>query len=82
MKKILVYSVLLILISISSFAQNEKSTRGHEGNPWYSNTDTTRLNVSDAEWKKVLPPDLYAVAREKDTERPFSGKYSTTVDWS
>jgi len=43
------------------------------GNPYYSNTDTTKLNVSDAEWKKVLSPDLYAVAREADTERAFTG---------
>ena len=42
-------------------------------NPYYSNTDTTKLNVSDAEWKKVLSPDLYAVAREADTERAFTG---------
>lgn len=42
-------------------------------NPYYSNTDTTKLNVTDAEWKKVLSPDLYAVAREADTERAFTG---------
>ena len=43
-------------------------------NPYYSNTDNTKLNVSDAEWKKVLSADLYAVAREADTERAFTGK--------
>ena len=43
-------------------------------NPYYSNSDTNKLNVSDAEWKKVLSPDLYAVAREADTERAFTGK--------
>ena len=43
-------------------------------NPYYSNTDTTKLNVSDAEWKKILPPDLYAVSRNADTERAFTGK--------
>ena len=42
-------------------------------NPYYSNTDTTKLNISDAEWKKVLSPDLYAVARQADTERAFTG---------
>lgn len=42
-------------------------------NPHYSNTDTTKLNLSDAEWKKVLSPDLYAVARHADTERAFTG---------
>ncbi|PXY44111.1 peptide-methionine (R)-S-oxide reductase MsrB [Flavobacterium hydrophilum] len=45
------------------------------GNPYYSNTATTKLNVSDSEWKKVLPEDVYAVMREADTERPFTGKY-------
>ncbi|WP_161964285.1 MULTISPECIES: peptide-methionine (R)-S-oxide reductase MsrB [Chitinophaga] len=44
-------------------------------NPYYSRTDTEKLHVSNAEWKKVLPPELYAVAREQATERPFSGKY-------
>lgn len=42
-------------------------------NPYYSNTETSKLNLSDAEWKKVLSPDLYAVAREADTERAFTG---------
>ena len=43
-------------------------------NPYYSRTSTEKLNVSDAEWKKVLPQDLYATAREGDTERAFTGK--------
>jgi peptide-methionine (R)-S-oxide reductase len=47
-------------------------------NPWYSRTDTTLLRVKDEQWKKILPTDLYAVAREKDTERPFTGKYWNT----
>ena len=44
-------------------------------NPYYSRTDTTKLNVTDAEWKRVLPVSIYAIAREADTERPFTGKY-------
>lgn len=80
MKKTSIYIVLLLFIASGSFAQNERSNHGHERNPWYSNTDTTHLQVSNAEWKKILSADLYAVAREKDTERPFTGKYwkSTT----
>lgn len=42
-------------------------------NPYYSNTDTTKLNVSNTEWKKILSQNLYAVAREADTERAFTG---------
>lgn len=45
------------------------------GNPYYSRTDTTHLTVGNSEWKKILSDDLYAVAREQDTERPFTGKY-------
>ena len=44
-------------------------------NPYYSRTDTTVLNVKDETWKKILSPDVYHVAREKGTERAFTGKY-------
>lgn len=47
-----------------------------KNNPYYSRTDRTPLHVSNAEWKKILPPDLYAVAREASTEYPFTGKYN------
>lgn len=43
-------------------------------NPYYSHTSTEKLNVSNTEWKKILPENLYAVAREADTERAFTGK--------
>ncbi len=44
-------------------------------NPYYSRTDTTTLHVRDDEWQKVLPEDIFQVARNKDTERAFTGKY-------
>ncbi|MBL7878518.1 MAG: peptide-methionine (R)-S-oxide reductase, partial [Chryseobacterium gambrini] len=47
-----------------------------KNNPYYSRTDRTKLNVSNGEWKKILSPDLYAIAREANTERPFTGKYN------
>lgn len=47
----------------------------HSKNPHYSHTDTTKLNVPLAEWKKLLPEDLYYIAFEKGTERAFTGKY-------
>nr|WP_228409840.1 peptide-methionine (R)-S-oxide reductase MsrB [Chryseobacterium sp. T16E-39] len=64
-----------MLIGGSIYGQNLKSDQGHEHNPYYSTVDTTKLKVSDAEWKKVLPKNLYLVAREKNTEMPFTGKY-------
>ncbi|HVA82322.1 MAG TPA: peptide-methionine (R)-S-oxide reductase MsrB [Candidatus Binataceae bacterium] len=35
---------------------------------------------SDAEWQKILTPEQYKVARQKGTERAFSGKYAESHD--
>lgn len=37
--------------------------------------DTGKVVRSDAEWKKILSPDVYQVTRKKGTERAYSGKY-------
>jgi peptide-methionine (R)-S-oxide reductase len=47
-----------------------------KNNPYFSHTDHTKLNVSNDEWKKILDPDLYAIARDAHTERPGTGKYN------
>jgi peptide-methionine (R)-S-oxide reductase len=52
----------------------------HKGNPYYSRTDKNKVNVSDEEWKKILPKDVYNVARQKGTEYAFTGKYYKTND--
>lgn len=79
---------LLPLFILSACGQNkqpielEKSTSAttisKAGNPYYSNTNTTKLKLSDAEWKKVLPEDVYLVMRHAETERAFTGKYWNT----
>jgi peptide-methionine (R)-S-oxide reductase len=65
--------MLIVLSGAVAHAQNLRTDKGHEKNPYYSTTDTRHLDVSNAEWKKILPPALYAVAREKDTEPAFTG---------
>jgi peptide methionine sulfoxide reductase msrA/msrB len=86
MKKIFNYLIILPLLALNACGQSNKKTEltpksstmentiSKPGNPYYSNTDTTKLHVTDAEWKKVLPEDLYAVSRNADTERAFTGK--------
>jgi peptide-methionine (R)-S-oxide reductase len=80
MKKL--FFLILLACYFTSSCQNvsKKPTNmtndQNPNNPYYSRTDTTTLNVPDATWKKILPNDLYQVARNKATERPFTGKYN------
>jgi len=66
--------LLFIIIQTSAQQRNNMNASG-KNNPYYSRTDTSHLNISNSEWRKILPPDLYEVARKGGTERAFTGKY-------
>ncbi|NNT72616.1 bifunctional methionine sulfoxide reductase B/A protein [Flavobacterium sp. IMCC34852] len=81
-KSVVNFFILLPLFIFNACGQNNNTiikTTAMENviskpeNPYYSNTDTAKLVLTDEQWKKVLPPDLYAVARQADTERAFTG---------
>jgi peptide-methionine (R)-S-oxide reductase len=78
---IIIYLIMSLTLSACGQGRNNNqtslkmTTESKPGNPYYSHTDTTKLNLSDAEWKKVLSEDLYEVSRHAATERPFTGKY-------
>jgi methionine-R-sulfoxide reductase len=58
------------------FAQIDRNlAEKQKHNPYYSHTDNKPLNLSNAEWKKILPSGVYEIAREAGTERSFTGKY-------
>lgn len=73
----------IILLAITFFLEVNCQTKQEtvivnqqqRGNPYYSRTDTSALNIPDSDWKKVLSAGVYTVAREKETERAFTGKY-------
>ncbi|MDR3681026.1 MAG: peptide-methionine (R)-S-oxide reductase MsrB [Flavipsychrobacter sp.] len=78
MEAILTSLVLICIYTCPVFAQNLQTETGHEHNPYYSHTDTHHLNVTNAQWKKILSADLYSVARQQATEKAFTGKYWKT----
>lgn len=41
----------------------------------YLKEDKNPAAIKNEEWKKVLPKEVYHIAREKGTERPGTGKY-------
>ena len=83
MYKLFLSSFVLIFLQMCSQTQQPVDSQKPismentaKNNPYYSRTDRTKLNVPDSEWKKILSPELYAVAREANTEYPFTGKYN------
>lgn len=81
MKQKIQYITVLILASLlqqctySQSTNNQKktvmnSTKKDSTNPVYSRTDTSKVNLSEDEWKKALDPEVYYIARMKGTERP------------
>ncbi len=76
------FTTLIVSLLMSSCANSQvkkKDTLPMEPikneNPVFSKTDTAKVDISDQEWKKILPADVYNIAREKGTERAFTGKF-------
>ena len=89
MKSVTGFALILLLpavfthCSYSQSAVAKKITNMdtiNKKNPVFSKTDTTPVNVSDEEWKKILPADVYNIARQKGTERPWTSPYETSKE--
>jgi peptide-methionine (R)-S-oxide reductase len=74
MKKVWIIIAFLIA-GPAVFGQTVDLAKKHANNPYYSNTDTRPLTVGNAVWKKILPPAVYATAREQATEPPFKNQF-------
>src|SRR5687768_18113533 len=46
-----------------------------KNNPVYSKTETGKVALTEEEWKKILSPEVFTIARQKGTERPWTSKY-------
>jgi peptide-methionine (R)-S-oxide reductase len=83
MKQILVLLPLALGLQFCTYSQNNKKTvmdSANKNNPVYSNTDSSKVNMSEDEWKKILPQDVYYIARQKGTERPWSSPLENVKD--
>ena len=74
--KILFVSTVLISCANAQPQKTKSSSTGPgKNNPYYSRTDTSILNLPDSVWKSVLSDSVYRIARLKETEYAFTGKY-------
>lgn len=80
MKKTILYILLLITAqSCSGSTLQQTSTTMEDttknNNTHFSRTDTSKIEVPQDAWKKLLSPDVFYVARQKGTERPWTSKF-------
>jgi peptide-methionine (R)-S-oxide reductase len=72
-----------LLFQKCSFSQTknidnkESHIMSKDKSPVYSKIDTSCITLSDDEWKKILPAEVYFIARQKGTERPWSSKFES-----
>ena len=80
LNKFIFFSLLLMLTTgchsqVNPGKQKSMDTTNKKNNTYYSHSDTSKVNVENNEWKKLLSPEVYNVARMKGTERPNSSPY-------
>jgi peptide-methionine (R)-S-oxide reductase len=83
MKNIIILFVLGAVVSGCTYSQSSppqtKKIYMEEEKPTqdsvYNRKDTNRVRLTDAEWKRVLSPEVFYIARQKGTERPWTSKY-------
>jgi peptide-methionine (R)-S-oxide reductase len=79
--KLFIYLICSICLLQSCIGQENKSKTNKmdstekSKNPYYSKTEQSKLAVKEDDWKKVLSPEVYYIAREKGTERPWTSKF-------
>lgn len=82
--KITLICLLAACLQQCSYSQQNQNTSkplamdtSDKKNPVYSNTDTSKVALSEEEWKKILPADVYYIARQKGTERAWTSKFES-----
>lgn len=78
MKQLVLLTAMALSLAACSYSQSSKPKNmepADKKNPVYSNSATEKVNLSDAEWQKILPKEIYHIARQKGTERPGSSPF-------
>ena len=76
----------LLLLSTGACSQGPNKTNSKKAamstnqNKYYSTTNNEQLVLPDSTWKQILSPEVYQIAREKGTERPFSSAFETSKE--
>ncbi len=80
MLRLLIFTTAALLHFSCSNAQDknkktEKTMSAINNNPAFSRNNQDKVEMKEEEWKKVLTPEQYYIARQKGTERPWTSKF-------
>jgi peptide-methionine (R)-S-oxide reductase len=78
-----VFPLILLLWQSCTIQHNQKENNtmnNKSENPVYSRTDTSKVVLPEEDWKQILSPDVYYIARQKGTERPYTSKFETSKE--
>lgn len=73
--KTLFVSFMVLAATLQACAQKAPKATTKKTTASTMNNDSTTVNRSEEEWKKLLTPEQYRVLREKGTEYPYTGKF-------
>lgn len=69
-------AIMLVLPSCySQDAKQKNMEKEKKKNAVYSRTDSAKVVLKEEEWKNILNPEVYYIARQKGTERPWTSKF-------
>lgn len=75
---------LLTLISFSACAQSPTKQKTNatmeKNNPYYNPNRKDAVVITDDVWKNILSPEVYQIARQKGTERPFTSPFENSKE--
>jgi peptide-methionine (R)-S-oxide reductase len=84
----MIRNILVILLTVSlQCCSNNNATNNSaymdslkKNNPVYSTTDSTKVKLTDEEWKKILPASVFRIARMKGTEMPGTSEFEHSAE--
>ena len=71
--------ILLAVLFQQCYSQSSKSKKIAMDNNSVK-PDSSMVTKTEDEWKKILPADVFYVARQKGTERPFTSKFEHSTE--